>query len=1235
MGHVYDKREKADPHEVKKKDTLSSIAAKYRGVGGAPADLDWKELARFNWWTTDEAEITRALCERIGCANSNAVRLDAAPELLELDPDFGPSTPEPILIPKLWKSEPLDLDQKYTIKVKRRKRASVIGIKKLDKWFIPVQESCDIGYKAQGDDACADEVHQDVYGSNYSKCSDWNEGLPKFAPLEGVPVYQAKREKGKTAVDDWFGTANCAEGALKSPKDRPLNVAFSPYTVVMRHSKSGKDAKARIDLAPFWVQFSEDDKPVADSCKVAWELKDADRVKIGLLQIWNGAGEVIYARGLNGVDLGQNKFDLNGKVEFKRDGMPYRVSLEAHRDIDEAEGLALAAMHTEVRLYVHRDTHARTKKDYDAVTNKTSIDLGLADVYHKDAPPADTEGLLWTKYKLALAGFHPGPVTNASVNDHFTCALNEFQKSVPVAGGTAGNYARMTVGADTTQADAALVALDPLRHRPWFGKPADASTTVDLEWQPSDWKNIKASEFLDALRDPAKRMIVWVDDRNWYTNGIYWDKAYWTAVTVVTQHVRDTVHGDPAALGGDTGAGRGSYEDRDARVDKDARDVARPWIPLQAQFRLLSKKDKLDTEVAAPTEEKEIEAVRNAIGPLRVDWTMDEIEKVATVVGVTENTAPVNQPLPVLDKEVDAILGHLYHPASITKYPKPKVTRTRIAVRWALDQKKAVHVRQDVDKTCKYYNAPADHGGIRPSNAALYYREPFGLGSTDSLAPWMAEACAARESVYCVVHDDLGQAEDLVFKKRRGRAGVYFHPSRIAGDGYQVRAEVRFDDKSDYKFPNAAVLEKRYEKLPQAHTAEFRLWRKTSMRGYIKWGQTDTWTPGSAFHRAHFPLKGPTQWRAHYTACHVFISNELGTDNSLLPVNIATVFPGTTFKDQVIDSLPGTDWRNQVGNQGWINFTAGYTWPWWNRTDYGFKPHGPEPDGFVAAQAVSEEMCNTHVNLAFRMSLTMVKDIEKQTGRMRGHILVEYQTTPSVYLASYDCARCRGTFTYLQNSPADEFSTDPCPGTGCGGTLVEAEHLERLYACSLCPARYRNRKDSLIGSWVGDKCPAKHCGGILSIHSTVSRAPRDRICLDSNLGTDALVGTNSPSCGFPLGVFWNFVGSSSLWAHELGHNRHYEHAGDAMQNASNKTTLEHDSADNPLATFHTHEHPDNKRWDRACLMTYILQAAETDTGTSTYDDERDMPCFCFKCVLKNRGWRITALPIPEGDLCDP
>src|SRR5262249_33266807 len=118
----------------------------------------------------------------------------------------------------------------------------------------------------------------------------------------------------------------------------------------------------------------------------------------------------------------------------------------------------------------------------------------------------------------------------------------------------------------------------------------------------------------------------WIDDRNWYTDGKYWEYGYYDLRVVVSRDNLDVIHQAPEALGGDQAKGRGSFEDRDKRVDCDARDIARPWIPLQVDFRLLGKGQELYSKVA-PHEPKIAEKVRKAIGPLRVDWTFDEIEK--------------------------------------------------------------------------------------------------------------------------------------------------------------------------------------------------------------------------------------------------------------------------------------------------------------------------------------------------------------------------------------------------------------------------------------------------------------------------------------------------------------------------------------------------------------------------------------------------------------------------------
>ncbi len=1165
MGHLYDTRDKATPHEVVKGQTLTWIANHYKGKDGVPADLTWEELAFFNWATAEKAEVTRALCERIGSSEAQAVRNGAAPETLALDPAFGPATRTPIRIPKLWKSEELALDTEYEITVVRRTKASVIGIKDLDKWFIPGTETCDLSYAAMGDPACADEVDFEVYASNYCAIDAWNDGLPTFTALDDVPVFKSeKREKGETAIAGWLGLSNCAEGAL-SPAGHPLNVAFSPYTAVLRYAKPGKDKTARIDLDPFWVLFDEHDAPNLDSCKIKWSLKNAERLKIGFLQISNGDGDVIFAKGLDADEVAGGSFDWlamdSTNTRITPLGMPYRVRIEAHRDIDEPEGLALAAMHTEVRLFVHPDTLPLNEPDYAAERDLISLDFSLADVYHKDnVLTGAADGSLWTKYALAEAGFHPGPVKDAAVNAHFTSALLEFQRSVPVHGGAPGNFARLALGPDTPATKLALANLAAERRRPWFGKPADPLDAVDFNWQPTNWDQTTV-EFLTRLRDPANRMIVWVDDRNWYTDGAYWHQPFYDHRVLVNNHNLGRVHGADADFGGATAAGRGSFEHRDDRVDKDIRDVSRPWIPLQAEFRLLSKRDGLQKD-NVPIETRDVEALamRKAIGPLRVDWTFDEIETTGNVGGLGH--------LPVLDREIETLLGDLGGASS----------RTRIGLRWALDNRKATYVRKDVTKTSKYYNASEDEGGIRPTAADTYFDRAFGTGG-ESLAPWTT-APSDRDSVYCVVHDEIGQPGTELFPKRLGRAGIYFHPSRIAGDGYRIRAQVYFQEADSYKFPNVKTLAKRYPKYPQAHTVQFRLWRKSSIRAYIKWGTPDNWNAPALRAWGGYPPQGPIGFRSYYTACHVHIENELGLGHAQLDHPIATVFPNNlTYENLIMDTLEVGVHDHQIALQNDIQFSTTEVWPWAAHDNLGLPP---SPAGAILDDAVgasTDEAFNLHVLLAFRFSLAMVQSVERETGRMRGHVLVEYESSGNPSWHRYRCATCRDTFWYPQRLP------------GALGGLV---------------------------------CPTPLCGGgLASLGASYTHPGTD--CADGNFP-----GLNTPSCGFPVGVFWNFLGTADLWAHEIGHNRHFEHAAEAF--GLPDRDIMHDNAVNPLPRVG--DIAENERWDRACLMSYI-------TGLGTYDAAgagSDKPCFCFKCVLRNRGWRLQALgaqvPVPPGAVHD-
>ena len=504
-------------------------------------------------------------------------------------------------------------------------------------------------------------------------------------------------------------------------------------------------------------------------------------------------------------------------------------------------------------------------------------------------------------------------------------------------GGGAGSapFERMAIGDDVDATKDALEHLQSRRKRPWFGKPADPGATIELTWRPGNWTDTTAGDFLTRLRDPLKRMIVWVDDRNWYTDGEYWNDGFYDKTTLVSRDILKVIHDDPADLGGASANGRGSFEDRDKRIDCDVRDVARPWIPLQVDFRLLSRTQELDTEVAIPGEDLAT-IMRKAIGPLRVDWTFDEIEKTSTVASVVQDKAPVTHPLPELDIETDALFSKLYHPVSVrVDVDRPRSVRTRTALRWALDNLKAEHDRKDVTRKSVYFNAPEAYAGIRPTDLASYFKRAL-AHEAESLAPWTAKPDDARQSICTAVHDDVGQGKDDLFARRIGRAGVYFHPSRIAGDGYQVRGQVRFDTSGPYVSPNAAVLAGRYAKLPQAHTVQFRLWRKTTLRGFVKWSPIENWSVTGQSCFDHLPQTGPDEWRAHYTACHVCIENELGASDAELVQQINALLPNEdTYRDVVISTVDPTDARAKVTNRGWIKRSGRHVWPWWDHDNFG------------------------------------------------------------------------------------------------------------------------------------------------------------------------------------------------------------------------------------------------------------------------------------------------------------
>lgn len=115
-------------------------------------------------------------------------------------------------------------------------------------------------------------------------------------------------------------------------------------------------------------------------------------------------------------------------------------------------------------------------------------------------------------------------------------------------------------------------------------------------------------------------------------------------------------------------------------------------------------------------------------------------------------------------------------------------------------------------------------------------------------------------------------------------------------------------------------------------------------------------------------------------------------------------------------------------------------------------------------------------------------------------------------------------------------------------------------------------------------------------------------------------GLSVPAVGVVCGATWLFTsGEPIVWAHEMGHHRHMEHAA----NAPGAKDDQHDHEDN--ANIAVGGNTTERQWDLRCMMN----------GYATADHpgrEHDFPC--GKCVLKNRGWKVEGLGRPAGNITD-
>jgi len=971
MPFVFSSRDSAPQYSVQPGDTLASIVSRTCEPG-----VTWKDLARYNWGTDDPAEVNRALIEIVGCRKP-----EDDPSRSVLDPALG--TNRRILVPRIFRRDGLPTEQTHSIFVRKILPAPAISITRLDKWFIPGQESCEIEFSLEGVKERADKVELEVYASNYAKAMPNQVGEfvnYSFSPLD-IPVFAAllgvRRPRASYRYDGWKGESKAADGALK-PRDgqpRYINVAFSPYTVLLRYYKQSADRRARICLEPFWVEFERPDaggvpRPREECLKIRWKVLHSTKLKHGQLIIWDKDDVPVFRKALGAADLTQGDHEYpwrEGLTIAQADRMPYRVQIQAHTDIFTDDGLALAVAHTEVRLWCHADT-GRDPADY--WKDPISLQLAIAPFY----PVVETaaEPVKAIKLRLARAGYHPGPIDDDVEREDFKIALREFQRSWPKPRPGGGFRRLRPTGELDADTKTELIRL-PKQQRPLFGDPV---SRADLDLGQASRR----------LADPNRELIVWVDDRHCYTEA-------WNGRVV-----------DPVdiALASFQGYGvldmdnyRGKMDIGDQRVAKDKESIPRPWIPVQVCLPLLSKSDPLEPTGSPP---QVTEAMRRAIGPIRVDWTFRELP---------EDTKSLPVP-PGYDKK-----NH-------------RVRR---------------FIQEIVSTNCPEKYGKADCGGILPADLSTYYKAPFGFGERNSLLPWLAFDDQGVRTVCTLVHDDLGQSPRKLYPEYVGVTGVYLRPSRIAGDGYVFCAQVSFQPlPGGNDFPNRSVLERRYPKRPLARTAGLRVWRKTCFRGYVDW--TPNPQPG---------WESTAQEAAeYYQPAYVHFVHLAGHPQSFLAEDLITT---SEFEDLVTKHVPKANvWDEKAKGAAQPKFSKGYIWPYLHVPHYGIP---------VREQRLSDYNTWLHGDLdslawdyySRPLMMRLIEKIEAEFGLLRGHLLVEFVASPPVLVIEWLCKQCKKYYCQVANDENSTVKDDKtgipvtlpphCLMPGCKGTFLDLKEVDR------------------------------------------------------------------------------------------------------------------------------------------------------------------------------------------------
>jgi hypothetical protein len=775
-------------------------------------------------------------------------------------------------------------------------------------------------------------------------------------------------------------------------------------------------------------------------------------------------------------------------------------------------------------------------------------------------------------------------------------AVKEFQRDhaepkVPKLIGADIPARRLKADGVITAQTRQLIATQAAARRPLFGTTARADIT-------------DATALNTALNDKATSIIGWVDDRH---NTTTTDPTY-AAYVLPNMGLEDY-------RAGSGGVG-------DGKQAADQRSICRSWLPVEVRIPLMRKASTLQD--AAPATPTVTDAMRDALGPIRVDWTFRDL-------------AP--------EYKVDT-----------AEYTHSRVRALRYLTT-AIDNQKGAHNGKDA------FNCSDTLGGIR---GADYHKAPFGIDA-DSLMPWKAEADGGVSTVCSVAHDDLGQEEARLFAARRGTAGVYLRPSIIAGDGYQFRAQVSFRDMpTAATHPNWKVLRERYDdtQLPQAHSAPIRLWRKDSYRAHVQWAPAHHW---GAYDVQNLKFYEPGM---------VHIVQE-GNGTS---IRATTAYPGSSganaYKDLIaafVSGGMGTDVKtHRYRPKSEILLTDDTIWPWSTARHLGVQAV-PAPGTTLASyESTFQDQIRDDTWRSYREPLVydLIGKLEQDHGLLRGHLIGEFRASPRYWKEKYYCATCNtdqilmeldatgGTGVgelcraavctgKLESSVKEDYRcnqcattitasitrrlggtacTTPCTGTMQQSAQVQASWVRRqlsgpatvetTYTCDNC-----GRAHSAVESTAQGALAGTACGLVCPRHGTMQLVGGSRTAQEI-AGPKADL--SLPSWGGPLGGLFldTKEGPRTYWSHEVGHHKNLEHAGDVI---TVPNVPQHDQAAN-TADLAVAADPDtqSRMWDRDCIMSYV----NTETGV-------DRAYFCGKCLLKLRGWKVEGLADPAGNLAGP